>query len=144
MLMDRKNEEKEFEKWTSRKGKALREERRAERRDRREDWINGELAANRNVGLKKGALGTVDATLLSTKELPSYVLPRPEPRTPFQGNEYNIVVGDRVCVVRGVEGVVGKIGTVKDVTPEKGELTVMDVNMVSPMILFWRKLIVAG
>ena len=48
-----------------------------------------------------------------------------------EGNEGNIVVGDRVVVVRGVEEAVGKIGTVKDVDLNRGELTVMEVNTVS-------------
>ncbi len=135
----RKDEEKDFERYAVRRSKVLREQRRAERKERREDWINGELAANRNSGLKKGALGTVDALMVSSKEIPSFMIGGPKDTSNFglrkdwegEGNEGNIVVGDRVCVVRGVEEAVGKVGTVKDVDVEKGTLTVVEVNMVS-------------
>jgi ribosomal protein L24 len=49
------------------------------------------------------------------------------------GNEGNIVVGDRVCVVRGQDNVKGKIGVVTDVDLEKAELKINGVNEVSRM-----------
>ena len=141
LFKDRKDEEKDFERHQSRRTKVLREQRRAERRERREDWIDGELAANRNAGLRKGILGTTDAALVTSKEVPGFMVGGPKERDEEgfglrknwegEGNEGNIVVGDRVVVVRGVEEAVGKIGTVKDVDLNRGELTVMEVNMVS-------------
>ena len=150
----RKGEEKQFEQAQSMRSKILRDQRRAERRDRRDDWISGDLAANRNTGLTKGALGAVHISQMSSREVPRGVLGAPKDLAESnlgwredwegEGNEWNIIVGDRVCVVRGVEGVVGQIGVVKDVQPEKGELTVADVNMVCEMILVWVRLMCAG
>ena len=141
LFIDRKDEEKEFERHESRRTKALREQRRAERKERREDWINGDLAANRNAGLAKGLIGTMSASVVTGKEVPGFLVggPKEKDEEGFgvrknwegEGNEGNIVVGDRVCVIRGVEEAVGKIGTVKDADPSRGELTVMEVNMVS-------------
>ena len=67
-------------------------------------------------------------------DVPQEKLEEPLPGVPVEwsgeGNEGNIVVGDRVCIIRGREGVKGKIGTVKTVDLEKSTLTVGDVNMV--------------
>ena len=135
----RKDQEKDYERWASQRGAALRDQRRTERRERREDWISGDLAANRNVGLKKGKLGTVHASQMNGHEMPGYVQNDPSStKNRFgrrvewegEGNQWNIIAGDRVCVVRGVEGVVGQIGVVKDVSPEKGELTIKETNKV--------------
>ena len=123
----RKDQEKEFDQFNSRRSKLTREHRRSERRNRREDWINGELAADRNVGLNKGVLGTVDSMFTQNPAVPKNLISGKRWDRP----EYNIVVGDRVCVVRGGDEIRGKIGLVKSADPSKGVVTLENMNMVS-------------
>lgn len=136
----RKGEEKEYERWATTRGKALRNQVRNERLNRREDWIAGPLAADRNTGLQKGVLGSVHLTQAQNLDLPRHVVKGPKEddasfgyRKEWQGegNEFNIVAGDRVCIVRGVEDTIGSIGVVEGVDTAKGELRVRDLNKVS-------------
>jgi large subunit ribosomal protein L24 len=115
-----------------------------ERRSRREDWIAGPLAPNRNTGPLAGKYGTVHSNL---SVLPTY--PKDEQKGPKgrghdvlgsendegkgwegYGNEGNLVEGDRVCIVRGREDLRGRIGTIKTLTPERKEVTVERLNTV--------------
>jgi hypothetical protein len=113
---------------------------RTERKNRREDWIAGELAGDRNTGMKKGVLGSAHMSALQTGYVPSHILDAPGGKDANlgqrkewegEGNLFNIVVGDRVAVVRGMEGVVGKVGLVEEVDFAKGELKVKGVNLIS-------------
>ena len=92
-----------------------------ERRARREDWIQGPLAPNRNVGLKRGTYGTVHQALTRGPELPK--------RERYEGDEVLFAVGDRVCVVRGSSK--GRIGRIKEISLDRAEVLVEGVNAVS-------------
>ena len=127
----RKDQEKEFEQYASRTSKLTREHRRSERRNRREDWVKGELATDRNTGLKRGIYGTLDASFVNTANVPKFLVGGEK----MGLMEWNIVVGDRVCIVRGGQEVLGKIGTVATVASEKRTLTVKDLNMVSSRLI---------
>ena len=92
---------------------------RNERRTRREDWILGPLAPDRNVGDRKGVYGTLESRaarspLVVTKHRAKYV--------PY-------TVGDRVVVVRGRER--GKIAAIKEVDEERETVELDGVNIVS-------------
>jgi large subunit ribosomal protein L24 len=117
-----------------------------ERRHRREDWIAGLLAPKRNVGEKEKLLGTVEGLFAQGPSFPerarlgpkgngwdpvgSEGLEGEQKEWEGYGNEGNIVVGDRVCVVHGHENLIGRIGKVKEVSAERRQLTVDGVNMV--------------
>jgi hypothetical protein len=116
---------------------------RTERKNRREDWIGGELAGDRNTGMRKGVLGSAHMSALQSGSVPGHILQGPGEKDAHlgmrrewegEGNLFNIVVGDRVVVVRGSEGVAGKVGLVEEVDVMKGELKVKGVNLVSSTI----------
>ena len=91
----------------------------AERINRREDWMLGPLAPNRTAGKDGGSYG-----MLNFQQL------RPPPVVPAKREEYlNFAENDRVVVVRGRER--GKIGKVNTVDEESQTVTLYDVNMVS-------------
>lgn len=142
----RKDEERDYEHWLQQANKKSSAYVKNERKARREDYILGPLAPDRDTGVTKGALGTMDPLLMQRKELPSHVLRGPkeakwekgrwveiekEESWEGEGNEGNIVVGDKVCVVKGPADLQGQIGLVTDVNSEKGEVVIGDVNMVS-------------
>lgn len=118
-------------------GKSLREERRAirqetvlwnrakrsdikaERENRREDWMLGPLAPNRLAGQDGGGYGmlnfqSVRPPVVFTAERERY---------------FNFAVNDRVVVVKGREK--GKIGKIKEVDQERQTVALFDVNIVS-------------
>jgi len=117
-----------------------------ERANRREDWILGPLAPNRNVGTSKGTFGTVDVELLQTPMVPTQVQEGPK-RLGYDASDYegkhkrkaftgrtvvgNVVAGDRVVVVRGPERIRGKIGSVLTVDHDREELRIDNINVVS-------------
>ncbi len=153
----RKNLEKAKQEWAEHdqrqiaREKAIRGFVKAERRHRREDWIAGPLAPKRDVGEKEKLYGTVDGVLVQGPSFPerarlgpkgngwdpvgSEGLESEQKEWEGEGNEGNIVVGDRVCVIRGHENIVGRIGTVTDISGERKELTVDGINMVRLDIL---------
>jgi len=117
-----------------------------ERANRREDWILGPLAPNRNVGTNKGTFGTVDVDLIQSPAVPKQVKARPvragydatdwegkHKSSAFTGDTIvgNVVVGDRVVVVHGPERIRGVIGPVLSVDYEREELRIENVNVVS-------------
>ena len=89
-----------------------------ERKTRREDWISGPLAPQRNVGAAKGIYGTLD---MEGSRIPTI----PEK----QRDKYiNFAVGDRVCAVRGRDR--GRIGEITEVDAGKMTVTVEGLNQV--------------
>jgi len=117
-----------------------------ERANRREDWILGPLAPNRNVGVNKGTFGTVEPELIQTSAVPRSVRARPkivgydaadyeglDKKWAFTGDTIvgNVVAGDRVVVVHGSERIRGTIGNVLSVDYEREELRIDNVNVVS-------------
>ncbi|RMD39741.1 hypothetical protein DV735_g5395, partial [Chaetothyriales sp. CBS 134920] len=140
----RKGEEKDYEKWQHAANRITSKTIKDERKARREDWMLGPLAPDRDTGKTKGQFGTVDPIHMQRAELPKYLVGGPaaaeesngewkglgrEELWEGEGNQGNIVVGDRVCVVSGPDHVKGQIGTVTEVSLEKGEVTVAQVNM---------------
>lgn len=118
-----------------------------ERKNRREDWIAGPLAPKRDVGAKQGLYGTVNTRMMMGPELPESAWKGPkgngwdetgtegrEGEEPVEwtgyGNEGNIALGDRVCVVRGHASIKGKLGRVKEIHRSRKEITIEGVNMV--------------
>ncbi|RMZ87112.1 hypothetical protein DV736_g5659, partial [Chaetothyriales sp. CBS 134916] len=140
----RKGEEKNYEKWQCAANRITSKTVRDERKARREDWMLGPLAPDRDTGKTKGQFGAVDPIYMQRAELPKYLVGGPavaeeskgewkglsrEELWEGEGNQGNIVVGDRVCVVNGPDNVKGQIGTVTEVSLEKGEVTIAEVNM---------------
>ncbi|RMZ76548.1 hypothetical protein DV737_g4736, partial [Chaetothyriales sp. CBS 132003] len=140
----RKGEEKDYEKWLHAANRITSKTVKDERKARREDWMLGPLAPDRDTGKTKGQFGAVDPIYVQRAELPKYLVGGPavaeesngewkrlskEELWEGEGNQGNIVVGDRVCVVNGPDNVKGQIGTVTEVSLEKGEVTVAEVNM---------------
>ncbi len=118
-----------------------------ERRARREDWAAGPLASQRDVGNKESVYGAGPASLLRAPKFPSSVVRGPKgngwdpvgseglkgenKEWEGEGNEGNIVVGDRVCVVQGKESLIGQIGRVKELQADRRSVSVENINMVS-------------
>ena len=98
----------------------------AERKARREDWIAGPLATDRNTGITRGSYGTVSQT--ATGRLTKPWSARSEAEKPKHGNSRNIVMYDRVAVIRGPDR--GKIGEVSEVNDRNGTITITGVNTV--------------
>jgi large subunit ribosomal protein L24 len=91
----------------------------AERKNRREDWMLGPLAPNRLAGKNAGGYGQMD---LEAINLPPVL---ESERVKY----FNFAVNDRVVVKTGRDK--GKIGKVTKVEEEKQCVTLDDVNMVS-------------
>lgn len=100
----------------------------AERKARREDWLLGPLAPNREVGVVKGSFGALEADRQNL----------PDVRVSKRVKYCNFVSGDRVCVVDGREK--GKIGEVVDVDRATETVTVQGLNVVS-YISFYRHML---
>ena len=91
----------------------------AERMNRREDWMLGPLAPNRAAGKDGGGYGMLP--FHSTK-LPFVA--------PGDREEYfNFAPDDRLVVVKGRER--GKIGKVSEIDEERQSVTLTNVNTVS-------------
>ena len=89
-----------------------------ERKTRREDWISGPLAPQRNAGAAKGIYGTLN---MEASRIPTI----PEK----QREKYiNFTVGDRVCAVRGRNR--GRIGEITEVDAGRMTVTVEGFNQV--------------
>ena len=90
----------------------------AERINRREDWMLGPLAPNRLAGKDAGGYGMMDFQSL-----------RPPNILKSEREEFfNFAVDDRVVVVTGREK--GKIGKVREIDEERQAVVLADVNMV--------------
>ncbi|KAK6376021.1 hypothetical protein LTS17_007272 [Exophiala oligosperma] len=103
-----------------------------ERKNRREDWLAGPLAPKRNVAEKAETYGAASLLLHDGPPFPERALKGPkneEEELEGFGNEGNIVVGDRVCVVGGHQGILGRIGEVIEVHRERKEITIEGINV---------------
>lgn len=109
-----------------------------ERKERREDWLAGPLAPKRDVGKNYGVYGALPSSFMRGPEIPDAVSKWPKSKGDDligddwkgKGNEGNLVVGDRVCVVRGADTILGQIGTIHEISKERRELTVKGLNTV--------------
>jgi large subunit ribosomal protein L24 len=90
----------------------------AERTNRREDWMLGPLAPNRSAGKDGNGYGM----------LAMQALRRPKVVTAERERYFNFAVKDRVVVIKGRER--GKIGEVNDVDEERQTLQLQDINVV--------------
>jgi large subunit ribosomal protein L24 len=90
----------------------------AERLNRREDWMLGPLAPNRLAGKDGGGYGMLDFQAIRLPHV------KREEKSKF----FNFAVGDRVVVVNGREK--GKIGKVTAVDQQRQTVGLKDVNMV--------------
>ena len=91
---------------------------RAERKARREDWVQGPLAPKRDVGDAGKVYGAVEPRRI-----------RGVDKSRFK--KWGIVAGDRVVIVKEGHKDQGKIGKVSEVKVRAEECTVEGLNMVS-------------
>lgn len=111
-----------------------------EAKSRREDWMLGPLAPNRNSGIHRNVFGTVDGSMANRPALPKDWTPKLPLGYKYIGDSYkgfkgttmagNVALDDRVCVVHGPERLVGLIGTVTEVDNQTGMLKLRDINVV--------------
>ncbi|KFY14579.1 hypothetical protein V492_02546 [Pseudogymnoascus sp. VKM F-4246] len=99
---------------------------------RREDYDLGPLAPRRDVGLKKDTYGTIHSNRLHGQKL---TMEERLAVNPSGGRFANIVAGDRVVVLEGVDK--GRIGKVESFDKEKQQLTVEGLNMVDIAVPKW-------
>lgn len=127
--------------------KAKNDHAREERSNRREDWIAGPLAPNRNYGKFKGSYGAVEAELVQPATIPKHARSTParlalqdfgadgerKPKHVFKGKTIvgNLAVNDRVVVVEGSARIRGRVGTVKSIGEESETVILKDINTVS-------------
>lgn len=91
---------------------------RNERQRRREDWLRGPLAPQRDAGLSGKYFGALSPHAMSPTSIPKHL----------RRKYINIAPGDRVCVMKGKDK--GKINEVIRVDPENETVTVKDLNIV--------------
>ncbi|OJJ47480.1 hypothetical protein ASPZODRAFT_130970 [Penicilliopsis zonata CBS 506.65] len=89
---------------------------RAERTNRREDWLRGTLAHKRDGGLDGNHYGALSPQAMNPPKIPERL----------RRKYINIAAGDRVCLMKGKDK--GKIGEVVRVDPETETVTVKDLN----------------
>ncbi|KAF2809694.1 uncharacterized protein BDZ99DRAFT_444161 [Mytilinidion resinicola] len=87
------------------------------RNAQRQDWRLGSLAPNRNYGKDGETFGGVDRDAVTPFPLPEAM----------QIKDWNIVEGDRVVLLRGLDK--GQIGIVKQLLRETNHLIVNQLNM---------------
>jgi large subunit ribosomal protein L24 len=97
---------------------------RAERLRRREDWMRGPLAPQRDAGLAGQSFGALNPYAMKPPAIPKHL------RRKF----INLAPGDRVCIMKGRDK--GQINEIVRVDPENETVTVKDLNMVcySPFV----------
>lgn len=142
-----KNEWSQWHQATNRikatQGKYVREE----RLHRRQDWIAGPLAPNRNSGTEKGVYGTADTDFFQLGRVPQVAFEGPKKEgfaaisekdeaEGFKGTTIvgNVTINDRVVIVNGPERLRGLIGYVNDVDQERETVKITNVNTVSASI----------
>jgi large subunit ribosomal protein L24 len=91
----------------------------AERKNRREDWMLGPLAPNRLAGNDAGGYG-----MLGFESIRQPLVPKQE-----RVKWFNFAVDDRIVVVNGREK--GKIGKITTIDKERQTVEVAGINMVS-------------
>jgi large subunit ribosomal protein L24 len=130
LFKTRRSQEKDYDEWAVANSRLTNSQIKEERKNRREDWILGPLAPDRDTGLKKGALGTIDVMQAQARAPPKHLVGGPIPGRNWEGegNIGNIVVGDRVVAVKGPSR--GQIGAVKELDKAKAQVVVGDVNTV--------------
>ncbi|KAI9375389.1 hypothetical protein BJX61DRAFT_531593 [Aspergillus egyptiacus] len=90
---------------------------RAERLQRREDWMRGPIAPQRDAGFEGRSFGAL---------MPQAMQPPPVPKH-LRRKYINFAAGDRVCIMKGRDK--GKIGEVARVDAENETVVVKDLNV---------------
>ncbi|KAL2864610.1 mitochondrial 54S ribosomal protein uL24m [Aspergillus lucknowensis] len=90
---------------------------RAERLQRREDWMRGQLAPQRDAGLDAKRFGALNPHAMRPPPVPKHL------RRKF----VNLAPGDRVCLLKGRDK--GKINEIIRVDTETETVTVKDLNV---------------
>ncbi|KAL5365528.1 hypothetical protein BJX96DRAFT_169173 [Aspergillus floccosus] len=98
---------------------------RNERQRRREDWLRGPLAPQRDAGLSGKYFGALSPHAMSPTSIPKHL----------RRKYINIAPGDRVCVMKGKDK--GKINEVIRVDPENETVTVKDLNIADVYMPEW-------
>ncbi|KAL2857769.1 hypothetical protein BJY01DRAFT_114369 [Aspergillus pseudoustus] len=98
---------------------------RAERLRRREDWMRGPLAPQRDAGLAGQSFGALNPYAMRPPAIPKHL------RRKF----INLAAGDRVCIMKGRDK--GQINEVVRVDPENETVTVKDLNMADVHFPEW-------
>ena len=91
---------------------------RAERQRRREDWLRGPLAPQRDAGFEGQSFGALSPQAMNPPPIPKHL----------RRKYINIAVGDRVCIMKGRDK--GKINEVVRVDTSNETVNVRDLNMV--------------
>lgn len=91
---------------------------RAERLQRREDWMRGPLAPQRDTGMENKPFGALSPQAMKPPSIPKHL----------RRKYINFAPGDRVCAMKGRDK--GKISEVMRVDDENETLTTRDLNMV--------------
>ncbi|KAL5337012.1 hypothetical protein BJX70DRAFT_370821 [Aspergillus crustosus] len=98
---------------------------RAERLRRREDWMRGPLAPQRDAGLDGKSFGALSPQAMRPPTIPTHL------RRKF----INLAPGDRVCIMTGRDK--GKINEVTRVDAENETVTVKDLNVADVHFPDW-------
>lgn len=93
---------------------------RAARKTRRENWELGSLSPWKDGAHNDGTYGAFDAKIIT---------PAIKPKK-MRVKDWFFKEGDRVCVVRGREGLKGRIGKIDQINIEGETVTLKGVNMV--------------
>ncbi|KAF7597458.1 hypothetical protein BBP40_003705 [Aspergillus hancockii] len=98
---------------------------RAERLRRREDWLRGPLAPQRDAGLEGKSFGALSPQAMNPPAIPKHL----------RRKYINIAAGDRVCVMKGRDK--GKINEVVRVDANNETVLVKDLNMADVYFPEW-------
>lgn len=123
----------QYRKRQSAQGKDLSRRIKAERKTRREDWLAGPLAADRNSGLGRGTLGAMSdqvAAFVAGKPTIKHRRKGREEEGKGLGLEDNIIVGDRVVIVEKGHPLQGQIGEVENLDKQQRTVRLQNLNTV--------------
>ncbi|PYH29694.1 mitochondrial 54S ribosomal protein uL24m [Aspergillus neoniger CBS 115656] len=98
---------------------------RAERQRRREDWLRGPLAPQRDAGLEGRLFGALSPQAMNPPPIPEHL----------RRQYINIAPGDRVCIMKGKDK--GKINEVTRVDGTTETVVVKDLNMADVHFPDW-------
>ncbi|KAE8147291.1 hypothetical protein BDV25DRAFT_160690 [Aspergillus avenaceus] len=98
---------------------------RAERERRREDWLRGPLAPQRDAGLEGKTFGALSPQAMNPPAIPQHL----------RRKYINIAPGDRVCIMKGKDK--GQINEVTRVDDSNETVVVKDLNMAEVCFPEW-------
>ncbi|KAK5073976.1 hypothetical protein LTR64_006883 [Lithohypha guttulata] len=122
---------------------------REERSNRREDWLLGPLAPNRDSGTNRGSYGAIEVDLFHPPEIPFQTRGGPkiagyeardweeqDEEDRFKGETIvgNVIENDRVVIVHGPEHLRGRVDYVQAIDPKSESVRLRTVNMADVRI----------